>query len=180
MQQTTKQTPFYKKPAFLFLLLGLFVIGLRFLHPRNVHEVLGLEKVHVVRVKDGDTIVVDKNGEETLRFIGIDAPESVNVYEPEKNCEEGKEVSAYVKDLIEGKDIYLEYDSKYKDRFSRILAYVYLDQDGKHMLQEELLEKGMVRTMSIKPNLRYKDHFEDLENQAKKEGVGYWGTGFFQ
>ncbi|MGH9174455.1 MAG: thermonuclease family protein, partial [Vicinamibacterales bacterium] len=81
--------------------------------------------VPVVRVVDGDTIIVAIDGvEERLRYIGIDAPESVRPETPVECF--GREASAENARLVEGKRVELEADISNRDRFGRLLRYVYV------------------------------------------------------
>lgn len=132
----------------------------------------------VIRAVDGDTILVDIDGEEVrVRLIGVDTPESVSTDE-EKNTAEGKEASEYTAGQLAGKHIYLEYDEGLTDTYGRTLAYVYLE-DGKTMFNKTLLEQGYARVMTVEPNTKYTEEFEILEAAAEKAGAGFWGTGFF-
>lgn len=128
----------------------------------------------IIRVVDGDTFMADIDGVETkVRLIGVDTPESVatgdNAY---KNCEEGKTASNFTKELIEGKEVYIEYDIDPNDDYGRTLAYVYLS-DGS-MLNKTLLEKGYARMMTIQPNVKYVDDFIAIQTQARENKVGFW------
>lgn len=126
----------------------------------------------VLYVKDGDTFVVDIAGEEiTVRLIGVDAPESVHRDE-NKNTEEGKIASAWMKELLQDASVYLEYDKDRQDDYGRTLAYVYLE-DGR-MINKLLLENGLATVMKIKPNTKYANVFHRLQTQAQKAGVGFW------
>ncbi|MBR2283917.1 MAG: thermonuclease family protein [Ruminococcus sp.] len=128
---------------------------------------------NVVRVVDGDTIVVDIDGAETkIRFIGVDTPESVN---PDKslNTEQGKIASEFTADMLTGKQIYLEYDTERTDKYGRTLAYVFLS-DKFTMVEAELLKSGMAEVMTIEPNSKYALYFEELEAEAKQNKVGFW------
>ncbi len=131
---------------------------------------------YVSRVVDGDTMLVryiDKNGneiEEKLRLIGVDTPESVSP-DPSRNTDAGKDASSYTKSRLEHKKIELEFDAGERDKYGRLLAYVYID--GK-MYNEELLEKGYARTMTIPPNVKYSDRFHAIEQKAKRDGKGFW------
>ena len=133
-----------------------------------------------VRAKDGDTYVVNYNGEDkTVRIIGVDTPESVapSTYSKE-NTEEGKEVSDIVKEkFTKGETVYLEFDVSETDRYGRMLAYVYF-KDGK-MVQDWLLENGYARTMTVPPNVKYADHFAEVQHVAAENKVGLW-NGFFE
>lgn len=128
----------------------------------------------VSRVVDGDTYIINLNGrDEKVRLIGVDTPESVaRGSNAEKNCEEGKTASNYVKQLIERESVYLEYDTQERDRYGRILAYVYLN-DGTQ-LEEVLLNRGYARVMTISPNVAYADRYVELQKKARKNNTGFW------
>ena len=135
-----------------------------------------------VRVKDGDTYVVkaENNDEDIIvRLIGVDTPESVapSSYSKE-NTEEGKEVSDIVKSkLHEGDTVFLEFDASTEDKYGRMLAYVYLE-DGT-MMQDWLLENGYARTATYPPNVKYTDHFTEIQHKAAENNTGLW-NGFFE
>lgn len=127
----------------------------------------------IVRVVDGDTIIVDIDGEETrVRLIGIDTPESVNP-NAAKNTEMGEIASAYTKELLSHKTVYLEYDIDKTDDYDRTLAYVYLS-DGVTMVNALLMENGYASIMTIQPNSKYADTFYELQKEAQKEKIGIW------
>lgn len=132
----------------------------------------------VKRVVDGDTVVIEIDGKETnVRLVGIDTPESVN-FDKAKNTPEGTVASDFTKELLEGKEVYLEYDIDQFDDYSRTLAYVYLD-DKTTMVQDKLIEAGMATVMTIQPNSKYADRFYDLQTKARENLTGFWRTGFF-
>lgn len=136
------------------------------------------EKVKLVRVVDGDTIVVNLNDEDvTVRLIGVDAPESVNPDES-KNTAEGIEASAFAKEFLSDYDeLYLDYDSDITDDYGRLLAYVWLSEPWKpgelgivtadrvkeDMLQGILLANGYAKPMKVLPNIKYFTLFEEIE-----------------
>lgn len=129
----------------------------------------------VVRVVDGDTIIVSIGGEDTrIRFIGVDTPESVNPDES-LNTEQGAIAADFTKELLTGQQVYLEYDKERTDKYDRVLAYVYLS-DGETMVETELLNRGMARTMTIEPNTKYATYFEQLEAAAAEKKIGIWST----
>lgn len=118
----------------------------------------------VVRVVDGDTIIVNIDGEETkVRLIGVDTAESVHPDET-KNTEIGKEASEWTSDLLTGQKIFLEYDIDKEDDYGRTLAYVYLS-DGETMVQEELLKAEMAELMTIQPNSKYANRFYEVNGK---------------
>ena len=129
------------------------------------------ESYTVVRVVDGDTIIVDMNRtNQRIRLIGLDAPESVHPDE-ERNVEYGEIAAAFTTEHLEGKIVTLEYDVEKRDQYNRILAYVYLD--GK-MFNETLIEEGHAKVTTYPPNVRYTDSFVALQKQAQKDGKGIW------
>jgi micrococcal nuclease len=84
----------------------------------------------VVRVVDGDTIVVSLAGrEERVRYIGVDTPETVKPGAPVECF--GKKASARNKALLPpGTEVRLDRDAEERDRYGRLLAYVYRARDG--------------------------------------------------
>lgn len=125
----------------------------------------------VLRVVDGDTIIVSIEGSETtVRLIGVDAPESVHP-DSSRNSESGKIASEFTAELLTGKQVYLEYDRERTDSYGRTLAYVWLDHK---MVEETLLENGMATVLTIQPNTRYAARFVQIEQQAKEGDIGIW------
>lgn len=125
----------------------------------------------VVRVVDGDTFVVNYNGEnEKVRLIGVDTPESVHPND-EKNTEFGDMVSIYSKEMLTGKQVALEFDVEQRDKYGRLLAYVYIDGQ---MYNKLLLEKGYAKLATYPPNVKYVDDFTTIQKQARENRVGLW------
>lgn len=135
-----------------------------------------LEEVTLVRVVDGDTLVVrfDTGEDEKVRLIGINTPESVapNSYRT-KNTKEGEEVSKYVKTMLEDVDtVYLQSDTSDRDKYDRLLRYVWLDipddvydksEIKEKMLNAILVEDGIAEVATYEPDTTYADLFEELE-----------------
>lgn len=129
----------------------------------------------VLRVVDGDTIIVNYNGEEErLRLIGIDTPESVHPTKS-KNVEEGKIASNYAKGMLEGKHVVIEFDVQQRDHYGRLLGYVYL---GDKMFNKALLEQGYAQLATYPPNVKYVDDFKRLQTVARENKMGFWDNGF--
>lgn len=150
-------------------------------HGENIVEENTIEKeesssvsgqiYEVLRVVDGDTIQIDYHGtKEKVRFIGIDTPESVHP-NGEKNTEAGKIASNYTKELLTGKKVTLEFDVQERDKYGRLLAYVYLDGE---MLNKKLLADGYAQVATFPPNVKYVDEFTKIQRQAKEEQRGLW------
>lgn len=137
-----------------------------------------LNEATVVRVVDGDTLVVNYQGtDEKVRLIGVDTPESV-ASDSSRNTEEGKEASNYTKSVFsQGDSVWLEFDASERDKYGRILAYVWLDSDGKTMYNLELVQKGYARVMTIQPNDKYVDLFTEAQTKARNAKKGFWDDG---
>lgn len=136
-----------------------------------------LEQAEVVRVVDGDTIIVLLDGrEERLRYIGIDAPESVTPEQPVECF--GPEAGEANERLVGGNTVYLETDIEGRDRFNRLLRYVYVEEpDGSlTMVNLRLVASGFAEAGFYPPNERYSDDLFDAERQAAAEGLGLWGA----
>jgi micrococcal nuclease len=125
----------------------------------------------VVRVVDGDTIHVRIGARvEKVRYIGVNTPE---VHHPRKGEEPGGREAAEVnRRLVEGKSVRLELDVQERDRYGRLLAYVWV---GDVMVNAELVRLGYAQVMTIPPNVRYQEMFVKLQREAREAGRGLWG-----
>ena len=142
-------------------------------------ETASLLAVSVVRVVDGDTYYVNMDGQDVkVRLIGIDTPESVAPQSytdatGKENTEVGEYISEIMKDVIkEGDTLLLEFDVDMYDKYDRVLAYAYFD-DGE-MVQDFLLSNGLAQVMTIQPNVKYSDHFAEMQRVAVENGIGIW------
>lgn len=136
-----------------------------------------LERAEVVRVVDGDTVIVRLDGrEERLRYIGIDAPESVNPDAPVECF--GPEASDENRRLVDGKTVYLEPDVEDRDRFGRLLRYVYLspDADDDDFVNLLLVAGGYAEAGNYPPNERHSDALFAAEREARESNRGLWGA----
>ncbi|MCW2986848.1 MAG: thermonuclease family protein [Conexibacter sp.] len=128
----------------------------------------------VVRVVDGDTIVADVGGrEERVRYIGVDTPETVKPRTPVQCF--GKKASAENHRLVEGERVRLVADAEARDRYGRLLAYVYRASDGL-FVNAELVRGGYATPLTIAPNVRFADRFRTLAAQAREAGRGLWSA----
>ena len=127
---------------------------------------------HVVRVVDGDTIRVRIGGrEERVRYIGMDTPETVKPGTPVQCF--GKRASAENGRLVTGRDVRLVLDAEARDRYGRLLAYVFRRPDGL-FVNAELVRRGFATPLTIPPNVRYAARFRDLAREAREAGRGLW------
>jgi len=123
-------------------------------------------------VKDGDTIVVE--GGQRVRYIGIDAPEIYPKVEPL-----GIEAWQANRALVEGKIVRLEEDVSDKDKYGRLLRYVYVDHT---CVNVELVKRGLacVYPESWFPDNKYYHQLKQAETEAKDEGRGLWENKIFR
>ncbi|SHI74505.1 Endonuclease YncB, thermonuclease family [Geosporobacter subterraneus DSM 17957] len=125
----------------------------------------------VLRVVDGDTLEIEYNGaKEKVRLIGVDTPESVHP-DAAKNNEFGEIASIFTKGLLEGKEIELEFDVQERDKYGRLLAYVWIN--GK-MYNKTLLEEGYAKVATFPPNVKYVEDFKALQTVARDGNKGLW------
>jgi micrococcal nuclease len=126
----------------------------------------------VVRAVDGDTIVVDVGGrQERVRYIGVDTPESVK---PGARVQcFGNYASRFNHMLVDGRRVRLVTDSEERDRYGRLLAYVYRADDGM-FVNAELVRDGYARPLTIAPNRRFADDFQALASEARHARRGLW------
>jgi micrococcal nuclease len=113
-----------------------------------------------------------------VRLIGVNTPESTTRHEPY-----GEEASAYAKrQLPKGRTLWLEFDAELRDRYGRILAYVWLEapetrsaaEIRAHMFNAELLLEGYAQLMTIPPDVRYVDTFTPMQSEAREASKGLW------
>jgi micrococcal nuclease len=133
------------------------------------------ERVAVVNVFDGDTIVVMRHGRETtVRLIGVDTPETSRPDCPVQFF--GPEASEHTRSSLLGKTVRLVFEPDGRpggsvDRYGRVLAYVFTG-DGRNF-NLELVRSGYGRAFTKYP-FSYEREFRDAERAARKAGIGIW------
>jgi micrococcal nuclease len=132
-----------------------------------------LVSAYVTRVIDGDTIEVSlpDGSVEKVRLIGVDTPESVHP-DKSRNVPYGDIASAFTKDHLSGKTVGLEFDVQERDKYGRLLAYVYL---GDIMFNELLVSEGHASVSTYPPNVKYVERFTAGQLAARNAGLGQWG-----
>jgi micrococcal nuclease len=126
----------------------------------------------VVRVVDGDTIAVRLRGKvEKVRYIGVDTPESVKPGTPVQ-CY-AKRASAFNHRLVGGRSVQLRFDQELRDRYGRLLAYVFA---GGRFVNAELVRRGYATTLRIAPNDSRAGYLSSLEDRAMRRGLGLWSA----
>ena len=136
------------------------------------------ETARVVRVVDGDTIVIDRGrGNEKVRYIGMNTPETVKPDTPVEFM--GKEASAANAALVEGRTVTLEEDVSDTDQYGRLLRYVWVGEgagaSGMTMVNLALVEQGFAQADTWPPDVRYADLFVAAQRHARERGLGLWG-----
>lgn len=126
----------------------------------------------VARVIDGDTVELASGA--MVRYIGVDAPE-VRVrehgqwrYAPEPMAEAA---SALNRELVEGRQVRLEYDRELCDRYGRRLAYLFIDD---RFVNGELVERGAAVVKIYPPNDRYRRELQAAQRAAQAKRAGIW------
>lgn len=144
----------------------------------NLFAITGGTPVVITEVHDGDTVSIRTKSlfgitlsVEKVRLIGIDAPEL-------KQEPWGRRAKKHLKKLINesGGVVYLEYDFDRRDRYGRILAYLW-DKKGR-MLNQKMLEDGYAVLYTIPPNVKHVKLLTEAQNMARQNNkAGIWGKG---
>lgn len=128
--------------------------------------------VVVRKVVDGDTL--DVSGGERVRLIGVDTPETLAPDRP-VGCF-GKEASRFITELLPpGTEVRLVGDAEQRDRYGRLLAYLYRRADGL-FVNAELLRRGYAQLLTIPPNIAHTDSFAAIARQAREGSQGLWAA----
>ncbi|MCA9366497.1 thermonuclease family protein [Candidatus Kaiserbacteria bacterium] len=122
----------------------------------------------VVRVIDGDTIMVTQNGqEERVRYIGIDTPELDG-----DECY-AAEATNLNSSLVFGHEVTLERDVSDRDQYGRLLRYVFV---GDELVNEQLVRDGAAKVIKIQPDTARFDELKAVEQTARSQKLGLWAA----
>ena len=131
------------------------------------------QAAEVVRVIDGDTIEVELGGKlAVVRYIGVDTPETKH---PGRGIEcFGPEASKYNEQMVGGREVILEKDITDRDRYGRLLRYVWVED--KVLINSLLVSKGYARVSIFEPDMKYQEQLllAQVDAQSKKSGI--WGV----
>ncbi|MCJ7514474.1 MAG: thermonuclease family protein [Dehalococcoidia bacterium] len=119
------------------------------------------DTVTVVSVIDGDTIVIE--GGYHVRYIGIDSPETDEFY-----YSEAKQMNT---DLVAGKKVRLESDVSDKDKYGRMLRYVFVEDT---FVNAEMVRQGCAWASAFPPDVKYQVYLEAMEKEARQLKRGFW------
>jgi micrococcal nuclease len=141
--------------------------------PRALHRGARIAAT-VTRVVDGDTVHARVAGrDETVRYIGMDTPETVKPNTPVQCF--GKAASAANRRLVAGARVELRLDAEPRDRYGRLLAYVYRRGDGL-FVNAALVRDGFATILTIPPNVSHASELSALERRARAGRRGLWAA----
>ncbi|MFZ2149577.1 MAG: thermonuclease family protein [Minisyncoccia bacterium] len=130
---------------------------------------LKFETAKVVRVIDGDTVEIE--GGQKVRYIGIDTPETVSPRKPVQCF--GAEASKKNKELVEGKVVRMEKDVTDKDRYGRLLRYIYI---GDSFINVEMVKQGFAYSYSYPPDISRQAQILKAQQEAESAKRGLWSA----
>ena len=123
----------------------------------------------VQRVVDGDTLLLE--GGTRVRLLGVNTPETKHPGKPVDPL--GLKAAEFTRRHVEGRRITLRFDRERRDKYRRVLAYVY---HGDWFLNEELIRAGYSRAETRFPySTRMKKRFRAAESEARANRRGLWG-----
>ncbi|MCC7135303.1 MAG: thermonuclease family protein [Nitrosomonas sp.] len=127
----------------------------------------------VVRVIDGDTVTLE--GGKRVRLLGINAPE---IDSRNRTGEPGGiQAKNWLRDKLQGRHVYLEYDQQQQDHYQRKLAHLHL-ASGEH-INLSLVANGLATVAIIPPNIRYADVMIRAQQQAERRQIGIWAMAHY-
>jgi micrococcal nuclease len=128
--------------------------------------------VPVTKVTDGDTIrVIYQGHDERVRLIGVDTPE-VPWYGGDEECY-GVKAGLYARQRLAGRSVRLVFDAERRDRYGRLLAYLYL---GPELFNLTLVRLGYATADPVPPDIRMASRFAAAEAQARSARRGLWSA----
>ena len=146
----------------------------------------GLAPASVVRVVDGDTLVVRLGDGRSarVRLIGIDTPELHPSDKLQRDAQRsgkdaaaiqalGARASAFTKKHLSGRKVELERDATPVDRYGRTLAYVWLDDELYNLV---ILREGYASPITVPPNVKYADTLAACHRTARQARRGLWAA----
>ncbi len=145
--------------------IALIVLSLAFAFPNATRLLRERQsppsETRVQAVIDGDTI--EMQGGARVRFIGINTPE---VGQPMSS-----EATAFLKELLKGRDVTLEKDVTDRDRYGRLLRYVWT---GDTLVNAEMVRAGYAQPYDIPPDSKYQGLMLVAEQEARSLRKGLW------
>jgi micrococcal nuclease len=180
MALTWKSSPFVRAVVFVGAALGVLIAVVILPNTQRSRD-QGSKYFRVIHVYDGDTFKIESG--EKVRLLGIDTPE---MHESNKLLRDaarsgddietikalGRRAYEFVHPKIDQQSVRLEFDIEQRDKYGRLLAYVYLE-DGT-FLNKLIIENGYAVPLTIPPDVRYADLFKALYKEARAKHLGLW------
>lgn len=153
-------------------------------NPRSNLNQGNFTEAKIISVTDGDTVTARINNKDyELRMIGVDTPETVHPSKPVAFY--GKEASDFSKNKLRGKTVYLEKDVSERDRYNRILRYVWLSKPANpknpsfedvrdKMFNGILLRDGYANLATFPPDVKYLNYFQKIARTAEANELGLY------
>lgn len=148
----------------------------------NQSEENSYEKAQVLYAVDGDTIWVDIDGtREKIRFVGVNTPELARDGKPAEFMAE--EAKNFTSNALKDKEIYLEKDVTDRDKYDRMLRYIWLEKPTSNPTKEDieektlngiLVKKGYAYSNYYKPDTKYQKYLDKIEKSAQNKTLGIW------
>jgi len=152
------------------LLIILLALIISYFYPSNLNQTN--KKILVSRVIDGDTI--ELNTGEKLRYIGIDTPEINFGKNPECYAIKAKEFN---QKLVDKKEVKIEKDISDKDKYGRLLRYVYFNNESTSsaiFINEYLVRQGYAIVSTYPPDVKYIEDLLLAQKDARENNRGLW------
>jgi micrococcal nuclease len=158
---------------------GLYRVNVAGLRSSAAAEPGRMVPAEVVDQVDGDTVrvrIANPPGElkavETIRLLGVDTPETVHLGRPVEAF--GREASGFTRSRLLGKQVYLAFDWDLRDRYGRLLAYIYTVDGGLNCFNADLIREGYGHAYTRYP-FQFMEEFRSLETEARNARRGLWG-----
>ena len=156
----------------LVVLVGWCAYRAALIQQRDLTQNSDSEDVNVLRVVDGDTLLIE--GQRRVRLLGVDTPETKHPKLPPQPF--GPEATQFTKRLVEGKTVHLVFDKERFDDYQRILAFVFIDGRS---LNEELVLAGLATAETQYPFRNdMKKRLIAAEKKAQAQRLGIWSLDF--
>ncbi len=154
----------------LFVAIIIFLLSPYTLYEEQTFAETTLQEARVIAVNDGDSVTIRMNGREyRIRLIGIDAPEMGQEPWGQRSREH---LRAMLK--ADGWNVFLETDVVPYDKYNRMLVYLW--DDKKTTINEQMLSDGYAVLFTIQPNSKYADRFKNAQRAARERRLGIWGA----
>ena len=150
------------------IIIAVVSIGFLFLRPTQTDT-----NYQVIRIIDGDTVEILYEDQITsVQLVGVNAPETTaNPNQPPEPY--GEQATAFLREFLLDKSIYLRFDISKRDKYNRLLGYVYRASDS-IFVNLEIIREGYGRVDTRYP-FKHEEMFMSYESHAKAARKGLWG-----